>query len=58
MLALFYDGKRSANLVGFANVDWPRDFDSRSTSSHYFTIVGGAMYWSSKRQTSITLSST
>jgi histone deacetylase 1/2 len=58
MLGLLYDGKRNANLVGFANVDWARDFDSKSTSSHCFTLVRGVVSWSSKRQTSTTLSST
>jgi hypothetical protein len=59
MSGLFYDGKRSANLVGFADVDWAGDFDSRrSTSSHDFTLARGAMYWSSKKQTSTILSST
>jgi len=50
MLGLRYDGKRSANLVGFVDVDWARDFDSqRSTSSHCFTLVKGVVSWSSKR---------
>jgi hypothetical protein len=58
MLGLPYDGKRNANLVGFAHVDWVGDFDNRrSTSGHCFTLVG-VVSWSSKRQTSTTLSST
>jgi histone deacetylase 1/2 len=58
MSRLLYDGKRSANFVGFANVDYARDFDSRkSTLGHCFTLVGGVVSWSSKRQTSTTLSS-
>jgi hypothetical protein len=41
MLGLPYDGKRNANLVGFAHVDWVGDFDNRrSTSGHCFTLVG------------------
>jgi hypothetical protein len=59
MSGLLYDGKRNANLVGFARVDWVGDFDSRrSTLGHYFTLVGGGVSWSTKRQTSTTLSST
>ncbi len=47
MSRLFYDGKRSANLMGFVDVDWARDFDNRrSTSSHCFIIVGVVMSWS------------
>jgi hypothetical protein len=30
MSKLLYDGKRSANLMGFADVDW--DFDSRRST--------------------------
>jgi hypothetical protein len=59
MSRLLYDGKKSANLVGFANADWVGDFDSRkSTLGHCFIFVGGVVSWSSKKQTSITLSST
>ncbi len=28
MSRLLYDGIRSANLMGFADVDWVKDFDS------------------------------
>jgi hypothetical protein len=59
MSRLFYDGKRSANLMGFVDVDWARDFDSRrSTSKHCFIVVGVVMSWSNKRQNSTSLSST
>jgi hypothetical protein len=58
MSGLLYDGKRNANLVGFAHLDWVGDFDSRrSTLGHYSTLVG-VVSWLSKRQTSTTLSST
>ncbi len=57
MLGLFYDGK-NINLVGFTYVDWARDFDSMtSTSSHCLTFADGVVSWSSKKQTSTTISS-
>ncbi len=44
--------------MGFANADWVGDFDSKkSTSGHCFTLVGGVVSWSSKRQASLALSS-
>jgi Reverse transcriptase (RNA-dependent DNA polymerase) len=46
-------------LYGFTDADWASDVnDRRSTSGYAFFLAGGAISWSSKKQTSITLSST
>ena len=51
--------EEALTLSGFVNVDWVNKCsDCSSTSSYVFKLIGGAISWSSKKQTSITLSST
>jgi len=46
-------------LHGFTDADWGSDVnDRRSTSGYVFMLAGGAISWSSKKQSAITLSST
>jgi hypothetical protein len=49
----------SKEVLGYCDADWGGDFeDRRSTTGFVFMIGGGAISWSSKRQPTITLSTT
>ena len=45
-------------LHGFADAAYANNTDYRSTSSYVFIVAGGAVMWGSRKQTSVTLSST
>jgi hypothetical protein len=46
-------------LHGYADADWASDVnDRKSTSGYVFLLAGGAISWSSKKQSSVALSST
>lgn len=46
-----------AKLVGYADVNWAIDIDSRrSTSGYVFLLENCAVSWCSKRQQSVSLS--
>ena len=46
-------------LHGYADADWASDTsDRKSTSGYVFLLAGGAVSWSSKKQSSVALSST
>jgi hypothetical protein len=46
-------------LLGYADSDWASDVnDRKSTSGYVFTLGGGAISWSSKKQPTVALSST
>lgn len=52
-------GENDEHLVGYTDSDWAADLDQRkSTSAYLFTLYGGAISWSSKRQPTTALSST
>lgn len=56
---LFYKRERKSDLFGFTDSDYAGDLDDkRSTSGHVFMLGTGAVSWSSKKQTSVTLSTT
>jgi hypothetical protein len=57
---LVYDGNSKSNdKTGYSDSDWAGDpRDSRSISGFVFTMAGAAVSWSSKKQTSVALSST
>ena len=47
-----------STLFGYADADWASDVnDHKSTSGYMFKLAGTAVSWSSKKQTSIALSS-
>lgn len=47
------------NLVGYTDSDFAGDLDDRkSTSGYVFTLGGAAVSWKSKKQSSVSLSST
>jgi len=49
----------SSTLTGYADADWANDLgDRKSTSGYVFKLAGGAISWSSKKQSSVALSST
>ena len=46
-------------LEGCIDADWARNVsDQRSTSGFFFSLGGGAITWSSKKQPTVALSST
>jgi hypothetical protein len=48
-----------STLFGYADADWASDVNNRkSTSGYMFKLAGAAVSWSSKKQTSVALSST
>ena len=58
---LFYQrgSDSGTTLHGFVDADWGSDVnDRKSTSGYAFMLAGGAISWSSKKQTSVALSST
>ena len=55
-LGITYGGNDS--LLGYTDADWAGDLERRkSTGGYLFTLYGGAVSWSSKRQTTVALSS-
>ena len=56
---ILYDGASNAGLVAYSDSDWAEDKDDRhSTSGQIFCLAGGAVSWTSRRQSTISLSST
>ncbi|KIN99148.1 hypothetical protein M404DRAFT_30611 [Pisolithus tinctorius Marx 270] len=58
-VCLQYTRDFASSLVGYADADWAADVnDCCSVTGYVFTLSGGAVSWSSKKQTSVALSST
>jgi hypothetical protein len=58
-MKLQFGATPSKEVLGYCDVDWGGDLeDRRSTTGFVFMIGGGAISWSSKRQLTITLSTT
>jgi transposase InsO family protein len=50
-------GKDDEGLLGYSDADWAGDRETRkSTSGYIFTMYGGPVSWSSRRQTTVALS--
>ena len=54
-LGLTYDGP--VKLSGWTDANWGGDVEKTSTSGYIFTLNGGAVAWTSKRQKAVALSS-
>lgn len=53
-----YKQEQKSNLVGFTYSDWAGSIDDRkSTSGHVFFLGSKAISWSSKKQSTVALSS-
>ncbi len=58
-MKLQFDATPSKEVFGYCDADWGGDLeDRRSTTGFVFMIGGGAISWNSKRQPTITLSTT
>ncbi len=58
-LKLEISANTKGKLVGYVDADWAGDMtDRKSTSGYIFQFGGSAISWSSKKQTSVALSST
>ncbi|KAD4385282.1 hypothetical protein E3N88_25450 [Mikania micrantha] len=57
-LGLWYDRQSELNLVGYTDSDWAGCVDDRkSVSANVFMLGRGAVSWSSKKQSTVALSS-
>lgn len=58
-LGLIYRSDAPGAIVGYSDADWGSELDSRkSTSGYVFTRLGAAISWQSKKQPTVSLSST
>jgi hypothetical protein len=58
-MKLQFGGTPSKEVLGYCDADWGGDLEDRtSTKGFVFMIGGGAIFWSSKRQPTIALSTT
>ncbi len=58
-MKLQFGATPSKEVLGYYDVDWGGDLeDRRSTTEFVFMIKGGAIFWSSKQQPTIALSTT
>ena len=56
---LRYSGASNAGLIAYSDSDWAEDRDDRhSTTGFIFLMAGGAISWASRRQPTVSLSST
>ena len=58
-LILSHSASSSPTLLGYADANWASNVNNcKSTSGYIFTLGGSAISWSSKKQTTVALSST
>lgn len=56
---IMYRRNQKEELVGYSDSDYVGDLDDRkSTSGYVFMMGSGAIYWSSRKQPVVTLSTT
>lgn len=53
-----FNGSRGLILEGYSDADWGAGEDRKSISGYVFTLGGGAISWSSKKQATTALSTT
>jgi len=53
-----YDGKKGLKIEAWSDANWGTEEGRESISGFVFTIAGGAVSWSSKKQSSVALSTT
>ena len=57
--SVFYKKGEVSDLIGFIDSDYAEDMkDSKSTLGYVFTMSGGAVVWSSRKQPIVSLSTT
>ena len=58
-IGIEHNGSTQPNLHGYSDSDWAEDRETRrSTSGNVFLVAGGAVSWESKRQVTVTTTST
>ena len=57
-LGITFDGNQGLVLEGYSDADWGAGEDRKSISGYVFTLAGGAISWSSKKQSTTALSTT
>jgi Reverse transcriptase (RNA-dependent DNA polymerase)/gag-polypeptide of LTR copia-type/Pol polyprotein, beta-barrel domain/GAG-pre-integrase domain/Integrase core domain len=57
-LGITFSGRLGMKLEGYSDADWAGGEDRRSISGNLFTLAGGTIVHSSKKQNSVALSST
>jgi hypothetical protein len=55
---IIYHGKQGLKLEAWSDASWGAEEGRESVSGFVFTLAGGAVSWSSKKQSSVALSST
>lgn len=55
---LIFEKNCDIPLIGFADADWGRDVDRKSTTGYLFKIYGNTVIWKSKKQSVVALSTT
>ena len=55
--SLTFSGRKGLTLKGYSDADWGAGEDRKSISGYIFILAGGAVSWSSKKQSTIALSS-
>lgn len=58
-LTFQHNNRNSLSVLGYTDMDWANNAsDCKLTSRFVFLLAGGAISWSSKKQSSVALSST
>lgn len=58
LVLIYSKEKGSSPLVGFADADWARDYDRKSTTGYLFKVYNNTVVWKSRKQATVALSTT